>query len=134
MNDTTENKIQTKKEENIMKKLQANVVNGGNKKLKTLKEENEMKKTILTTVLVMTVLFIFSTVSYAQGPSDFGWYGAMASLAEKENMIKEQNATAIKNEHAVANTIVADVKKDYIGTHQETITAEKSVRAGESEK
>ena len=67
-------------------------------KIKTRKEGKKMKKTILTTVLIMTVLFIFSTVSYSQDSSHSGWYNGMASVVEKEIRANEQNATAKENE------------------------------------
>ena len=71
-----------------------------------------MKKTILITVLIMTVLFIFSTVSHAQYNINFGSHGAMANLAEKERVAKEQNATAKKNENIATNTKAADTEID----------------------
>jgi hypothetical protein len=94
--------------------------------IKTKMEEKKMKKTILTTVLIMTVLFIFSTVSYAQGHNNFGWHGAMASLAEKENRAKEQNAIAKMNENITAEIKVAHAEKAHLNIAEETNSAEKT--------
>ena len=67
-------------------------------KHKTKKEEKKMKKTTLSTVLIITMVFIFSTVSYAQGhPSS--WYGAMAYAYRAEQKIR-------------ANELQVQVKKD----------------------
>jgi hypothetical protein len=85
-----------------------------------------MKKTILTTVLILTMLFIVSTVSYAQGhPSS--WYGAMAYAYRAEQAVKanEQKVTANKNKTIVTNLSVAEVKKDYISTSEKTDNDEK---------
>jgi hypothetical protein len=89
-------------------------------KIKTIKEEGKMRKTILTTVLTITVLFIFSTVSYAQDSGHFGWYNGMAAVAEKEIRTNEQNAAAKKNEKTADNITVADVEKVYSVTSEKT--------------
>lgn len=112
-----------------MKKLQANAVKGSNKKLKTLKEESKMKRIILTTVLIIAVLFIVSTVSYAQGSSHFGWYNGMVSVAENEIRTNEQNAAAKKNENIAAGIKVANAEKVYLGISEETDLLEKTDEA-----
>jgi hypothetical protein len=74
-----------------------------------------MKKIILTTALTITVLFIFSTVSYAQGSSHFGWYHGMAYVAEKEIRTDEQEATANKDKKIAAEiTVVVDDEKKHL--------------------
>ena len=70
-----------------------------------------MKKTTLTTVLIITMVFIVSTVSYAQGqPSS--WYGAMASAYLAEQEIKAQELhVQVKEDKRVeiaANVVVVD--------------------------
>ena len=56
-----------------------------------------MKKTTLTTVLIITMVFIFSTVSYAQGhPSS--WNGAMAYAYRAEQKIKANELQAQSKE------------------------------------
>ena len=85
-----------------------------------------MKKITLTTVLIIAMLFIASTVSYAQGhPSS--WYGGMAYSyrAEKEIRAKEQKTTANKDKNVLANISVAEVEKGYIGTSEKTDSVEK---------
>jgi hypothetical protein len=79
-----------------------------------------MKKTILTTVLIMTALFIFSTVSYAQGYNHSTWYHGMASVAENEIRSKEQNATAKKNENIATEIKVANTEKGNLYIYDET--------------
>ncbi len=85
-----------------------------------------MKKTILTTVLIMTALFIISTVSYAQDSGHSGWYSGMASVAEKEIRTSEQNATAKKNENIAAEIKVANAEKGYLNITEETDLVEKT--------
>ncbi len=85
-----------------------------------------MKKTILTTVLIMTALFIFSTVSYAQSHNNIGWHGAMANLAEKENRAEEQNAAAKKNENIAAEIKVAHAEKGDLYIYDEADLVEKT--------
>ncbi len=78
-----------------------------------------MKKTILTTVLIMTVLFIFSTVSYAQSNNNIGWQGAIANLAQQENLPQDQNETAKQTENDEAEIKVANADlRDSVGTNQ----------------
>lgn len=90
-------------------------------KIKTKKEENKVKKAILTTVLTIAVLFIFSTVSHAQGQSHpSGWHNAIASLALKEIRTNEQKATANKDEKNADNITVADAEKGYLRTSEKT--------------
>ncbi|MEN8262801.1 MAG: hypothetical protein ABFR82_05015 [Nitrospirota bacterium] len=92
-----------------------------NKTQKTLKEATKMKKTILTTVLTITVLFIFSTVSYAQVHSNHAGFNAMAALAEKENRAKEQKATADKDKKTASKiTVVDDDEKKHLICPKET--------------
>jgi site-specific DNA-adenine methylase len=91
-------------------------------KNKIKKEENKMKKTILTTVLIITALFIFSAVSHAQGSNHSGWYNGMASVAEKEIKTNEQNAT----ENIAAEIKVANTEKGYLSTSEEADLVEKT--------
>lgn len=79
-----------------------------------------MKKRILTIVLIVTVLFIFSTVSHAQNHKNFGLSGAMANLAEQERIAKEQNATAKRNENITTENKVAYAEKAYLNVAEET--------------
>ncbi len=109
-----------------MEKLQTKAVQESSKKIKTLKEENKMKKTILTTVLIIAVLFIVSNVSYAQGSSHSGWYSGMAYVAENEIRSREQRAAAKKNENVAAEITVANAEKGYLGTSEETGLLEKT--------
>ncbi len=85
-----------------------------------------MKKTILTTVLIMTALFIISTVSYAQSHNNIGWQGAIANLAEKGNRVNEQNAAAKKNENVSAEITVANTETGYLYIYDETDLVEKT--------
>ena len=96
-----------------MEKLQTKAVQGSSKKIKTLKEENKMKKTILTTVLIIAVLFIVSNVSYAQGSSHSGWYSGMAYVVENEIRVREQKAAAKEKENNAEITI-ANAEKGYL--------------------
>ncbi len=81
-----------------------------------------MKKTILTTVLIMTALFIFSTVSYAQGSNHFGWYHGMAYVAEKEIRTNEQKVTANKDKKIAAEiTVLVDDEKKHLICPKETV-------------
>jgi hypothetical protein len=87
-----------------------------------------MKKTILTTVLTITVLFIFSTVSYAQGSNHSGWYHGMAYVAEKEIRTEEQKAIAKKDKEIAAEiTVVVDDEKKHLICPKETVR-EKEVK------
>jgi hypothetical protein len=70
-----------------------------------------MRKATLTTVLIITMVFIFSTVSYAQGhPSN--WYGAMAYAYRAEQEIKATELKAqVKEDKRIeiaANVVVKD--------------------------
>jgi predicted negative regulator of RcsB-dependent stress response len=103
-----------------IKNYRAIAVKGSNKKLKIIKEESKMKKRILTIVLIVTVLFIFSTVSHAQNHKNFGLSGAMANLAEQERIAKEQNATAKRNENVTTENKVAYAEKAYLNVAEET--------------
>jgi predicted negative regulator of RcsB-dependent stress response len=103
-----------------IKNYRAIAVKGSNKKLKIIKEESKMKKRILTIVLIVTVLFIFSTVSHAQNHKNFGLSGAMANLAEQERIAKEQNATAKRNENITTENKVAYAEKAYLNVAEET--------------
>jgi hypothetical protein len=85
-----------------------------------------MKKTILAIVLSMTVLFILSTVSYAQESNHSIWYHGMAYYAEKEIRAKEQNATAKKNEKNADNIRVANAENDSLNISEETDLVEKT--------
>ena len=76
----------------------------------------------------MTVLFIFSTVSYAQGHNNLGWLGAMASLAEQERIAKEQNVTVKKNENIAAEIEVVRAEKAYLNVAGETNSIKKTDR------
>jgi hypothetical protein len=85
-----------------------------------------MKKTAFTTVVISTMLFIFSTVSYAQGHSS-SWYGGMAYSyrAEKEIRANEQKGTADKD-NTIADTIsVAEVENRHMSTSEKTDADEK---------
>ena len=81
-----------------------------------------MKKTASTKVLIFTILFIFSTASYAAGQSsDSGFHNAMYFLAEKESRAKEQKASENNEVHIAINTSVAeDDKKVYLNSSEET--------------
>ena len=97
-----------------------------NKTQKTLKGATKMKKTALTTLLILTVLFIFSTVSYASGHSNSGFHHAMAYLAEKEIRAKEQKAADNSEVHIFVNTSVAeDEIKGILNSSEETDSADK---------
>ena len=98
-----------------------------NKTQKTLKEATKMKKTTLTILLILTISFIFSTVSYAAVPSnDSGFHNAMSYLAEKEIRAKEQKAAENNEVHVAVNTSVADDKeKGYLSSSEETDSADK---------
>ncbi len=98
-----------------------------NKTQKTLKEATKMKKATLTTLLILTISFILSTVSYAQGPSNNpGWYHGMASVAENEIRSKEQKANAKKDEKIADSITVADVEKGYLNSSEKTDSIEKT--------
>ena len=89
-------------------------------KINPKKEGSEMKKTISTIVSIMAVLFIFVSLSYAQSHNNIGRHGAMASLAEQENRVKEQDATAKKNGKIAAEITVANAEKGYLYIYDET--------------
>ncbi len=83
-----------------------------------------MKKTTFITFLILTILFIFSTVSYAAGQSShFGFQTAMYYLAEKESRAKEQKAAENNEVHIAINTSAADVEKKYLNNSEETGSA-----------
>jgi hypothetical protein len=84
-----------------------------------------MKKTTLTTVLILTILFIFSTVSYAAGQSSHsGFHNAMYFLAEKESRAKEQKAVENNEVHIAINTSVDENdKKVYLNNSEETVSS-----------
>lgn len=66
-----------------------------------------MKKTTLTTLIIISIVFLFSTLSYAQRDSStIGSHDAMAYLALKEIRAKEQNAAANKEKKDAANVTV----------------------------
>ena len=105
-----------------MKKLQTNTVKGSNIKLKTLKEENKMKNTTLTAALIITMLFIFSTISYAQGHSS-AQNGAIgyAYHAQKE-LRKAERAEKAKREFIT----VSNVEKEHVTGRNETDSVERA--------
>ena len=97
-----------------------------NKTQKTLKGATKMKKTAFTTVLILTIVFIFSTVSYSAGHSNSGFHNAMAYLAEKEIRAKEQKAAENSEVHIAVNTLVSeDEKKGNLNSSEETDSADK---------
>ena len=108
-----------------IKNYQTIAVKGNKINLKILQEERKMKKTILTIVLIVTVLFIFSTVSHAQNHNNFGSIGAVANLAEKERIAREQSATAKRNENIETKNKVAYAEKAYLNVAEETDQLEK---------
>ena len=65
-----------------------------------------MKKATLTTVLMITMLFILVTVSHAQG-NQSSWYSGLAysHLAKQKITANEQNATAKKKEKISPNKV-----------------------------
>ena len=81
-----------------------------------------MKKTIFTTLLILTLLCIFSTVSYAAGQSNHsGFHTAMYYLAENESRAKEQKAAENNEVHIAINTsVVEDEKRGYLNSFEET--------------
>jgi hypothetical protein len=92
-------------------------------KINPKKEGREMKKTISTIVSIITVLFIFVSLSYAQSHNNNGWHGSMANLADQEDRAKEQDATAKKNEKIVAEiTVVVDDEKKHLICPVETVS------------
>jgi helix-turn-helix protein len=98
-----------------------------NKTQKTLKETTKMKKTTLTTLIILTISFIFSTISYAAGPSNHsGFQHAVSYLAEKEIRAKEQKAAENSEVHIAINTSVADDKANgYLSSSEEPESAYK---------
>ena len=98
-----------------------------NKTQKTSKEATKMKKTAFTTVLILTIVFIFSTVSHAENPSyHSGFHNAMSYLAEKEIRAKEEKAAENSEVHIAVNTSVdEDGKKGYLNSSEETDPADK---------
>ena len=70
-----------------------------------------MKKATLTAILILTMVFIFSTVSYAQGhPSS--WNGAMAYAYRAEQKIRANELQVQVKENKrvqiAANVVVID--------------------------
>jgi hypothetical protein len=87
-----------------------------------------MKKTIASIASIITVLFIFVSLSYAQSHNNYGWHGAIANLVAKENTAKEQIATAKKKEEIASEIKVAHSERTYLSTSEIANSVEKTDR------